>query len=172
MKSASNELKRRIKYETSCINVKLVAILAAAFAVVISLTAIFNVKSAVYKKFTPPKISLSPFWCIFVFVLMAALFGAALAVVISSPTRNQKTKNQAIAIASCAFVLCNAWIVLVYSAASFFIAALVSVVIFALCAVVFSLYAKISKLASWAVFGFAAWVIYLFYFSISLAFLS
>lgn len=172
MRSAASELKRKIRYETSCINVKTVAITAAVFAALCALTAIFNVKSAVYKKFTPPKLSLSPFLCIFFFVLMAALFGAALGVIISSFVRNQRTKNVAVAVAVAAFVLSCAWIVLVYSAASFVIAALVAVVIFALCAVAFTLYAKISRVASWAVLGYAAWVIYLFYFSLALAFLS
>ena len=172
MKSAASELKRRIRYETSCIDVKTVAITAAVFAVICALTAIFNVKSAVYGKFTPPKLSLSPFWCIFVFVLMAALFGAALGAIISSFVRDQKKKNVAIAVAVGAFVLSCAWIVLVYSAASFFIAALVAVVIFALCAVTFTLYSKMNRIASWAVLGYAAWVIYLFYFSLALTFLS
>ena len=172
MKSVSNELKRKIKYETSCIDVKTVGITAAAFAAICALTAIFNVKSAVYGKFTPPKLSLSPFWCIFVFVLMSALFGAALGAIISSFVREQKTKSVAVAAAVCAFVLSCAWIVLVYSAASFFIAALVAVVIFALVAVSFTLYAKMSRIASWAVLGYAAWVIYLFYFSLALSFLS
>lgn len=172
MKSASNELKRRIRYETSCIDVKTVGITAGVFAVICALTAIFNVKSAVYGKFTPPKLSLSPFWCIFVFVMMAALFGAALGVIISSPVRDAKKKSLAVAAAACAFILSCAWIVLVYSAASFFISALVAIVIFALVAVSFTLYAKMSRIASWAAFAYAAWVIYLFYFSLALSFLS
>ena len=172
MKSASNELKRKIRYETSCIDVKTVAITAGVFAAVTVLSAIFNVKSAVYKKFTPPKLSLSPFWCIFVFVLMAALLGAAIGVLISLPAYSSKNKNVAVAAGICAFVLSCAWIVLVYSAASFLIAALVAVVIFALCAVTYAVSAKMNRLASWAVLGYGAWVIYLFYFSLALSFLS
>ena len=172
MKSASNELKRKIRYETSCIDGKTVAITAGVFAAIIILTAIFNVKSAVYKKFVPPKLSLSPFWCMLVFVLMAALFGAAMGVLISSPARNAKMRNIAVAAGVGAFVLSCAWIVLVYSAASFFIASLVAVVIFALCAATYYVTAKMNRLASWAVPGYAVWVIYLFYFSLALTFLS
>lgn len=172
LKSASNELKRKIRYETSCIDGKTVAITTGAFAAMTMLTAISSVKSAVYKKFTPPKLSLSPFWCIFIFVLMAALFGAALGVLISLPARNGKNKSVAVASGICAFVLSCAWIVLVYSAASFLIAALVAGVIFALSAVSYSVAAKMNKLASWAVLGYGVWVIYLFYFSLALAFLS
>ena len=172
VKSASNELKRKIRYETSCIDGRTVAITAGVFAFVVVLTAIFNVKSAVYKEFVPPKLSLSPFWCMLVFSLMAALFGAALGAVISLPARNGKMRNIAVAAGVGALVLSCAWIVLVYAAASFFIASLVAVVTFALCAVSYFVTAKMNRLASWAVIGYGAWVIYLFYFSLALTFLS
>ncbi len=172
MKSLAQEIKRKINYETSCVNFTLVGIMAGAFALVCIINSISNVKSAVYKKFTQPSFSLSPFWCIFVWVLMSALFGAALAIAISTPSHGQKNKTYAIITAASAFILCNAWIPLVYSSASFFIAMLVSLVIFICAAMLFTIYSKISRLAAVLDIVFAAWIIYIFYFSLSMVFTS
>jgi len=172
MKSLSNEIKRKIKYETACINFTLVGILAGAFALVCIINSIANVKSAVYKKFAHPSLVLSPFWCIFIWVLMSALFGAALAIALSTPTCNGKNKTYIVLTAASAFVLCNAWIPLIYSAASFFIATLVSLVIFICAAGLFTLYGKISRLAAILDIVFAVWIVYVFYFSLAMVFTS
>lgn len=167
-----DKIKRKMRYELSCVNMKTLAVSAAAFALICILTSIFNVKSEVYKKFTAPKISLPVFFCILFCVLAAALLGAVFAIIISAPVKNERTKIQAAVLCVCAFVLENAWIALIYSAASFFIAALTVAVAALCCAGLFYLCRKINGLAAAATVIFGAWVLYMFYFSAALAVLS
>ena len=167
-----DKIKRKLRYELVCVNMTTLAVSSAVFAAVCIINSIVNVKSAVYEKFTAPKISLSPFFCILFWVLMSALLGAVLAIIISSPSKNKRSKMMAPALCLCVFVLENAWIVLVYSAASFFIAMLVSAVMASLCAALFNLALKMNALAAAGTAVYAAWLLYAFYFSAATAFLS
>ena len=172
MKPFIREMKRKISYEASCFDAKLTAIIAASFAALCILTSIFNVKSAVYKKFTPPKLSLSPFFCIFFWVIVSALLGAAIAIALSSVSKNKKTKITGAVSCACAFVLSQAWIVLVYSAAAFIVAALVSAVILLCLWISFTEFSKISRISSFIAAACAVWTVYVIYFSVALAFVS
>ncbi|MBO4353747.1 MAG: tryptophan-rich sensory protein [Clostridia bacterium] len=170
MKSLASEIKRKINRETACVNFTLVGVTAAAFALICIINSIANVKSAAYKNVTFPSFAPSPFLCVLLWVLMSALFGAALAVVISTPTPEKNKKKYAVVTAAAAFVLCSAWIPLFYSAKSFLIAAFVAAVLSALSAILFSLYSRISRLAAVMDAVFAAWTVYVLLFSLATAF--
>ena len=170
MKSLVREIKRKISRETACVNFTLVGITAAVFALICIINSIANVKSEAYKKITFPSFAPSPFLCVLLWVLMSALFGAALAVVVSTPTHEKNKKNYAVVTAAAAFVLCSAWIPLFYSAKSFLIAALVAAVILAFSAILFSLYSRISRLAAVMDAVFAVGIAYVLLFSLATAF--
>jgi|GEM_PF-1466158 len=172
MGSFFRSLKRKAAYEFSCVDIKLVAILSAVYAAICILTSIINVKGAVYKKFVMPKLAMPPFFIILFWIIASALLGAVLAIVISSPVRNTKLRLQAIFSNVCAFVLSCAWIALVYSAKSFVLGALVCAVIVVCLWVQYLAVVKINGAASLALIICAVWLIYVFYFSVSLAFVS
>lgn len=170
MKSLVREIKRKINRETACVNFTLVGVTAAVFALVCIINSIANVKSEAYKNIKFASFAPSPFLCVLLWVIMSALLGAALAVAVSTPTPEKTKKNHAVVTAAAAFVLCNAWIPLFYSAKSFLIAALVAAVISALAAILFSLYSRISRLAAVMDAVFAVWIAYVFLFSLATTF--
>ena len=172
MKMMTFEIKNKLRRETACLDPKTLIACSAACAVFCILTAVFNVKSKVYKTFTVPKLSLSPFFCMLFFVIASALMGAALAVIISSFEKNKEKKIRAAILCVCAIILGFSWIALVYSAASFLIAALVCAVTEACCIALIVLCARISRLAQVLVGAYSVWTAYLLYFSVGLAFLS
>ncbi|MBQ9746826.1 MAG: tryptophan-rich sensory protein, partial [Clostridia bacterium] len=120
--------------------------------------------------------SLAPAGCEVAAVVMVALrlvfyalFGAAAGIIISTPYyRKSRGKLLALALALCTLFLCFTWIPLVYTAASFFIAFMVCLIVIVFCAVLFKFYLQINSVAAFSVLIFAFFELYLACYSLSL----
>ena len=169
MKKYIGKIKRGFVRETLCVNTTLVLVLAIICACLGLIFAIGGVDYEVYGEITQPKFYFPPFVMIALQIIFYALFGAAAGVIISTPyCKRGSGKFAPLALAVCTLFLCFTWIPLVYTAASFFIAFIVCLIILVFCAAVFKLYMDINSVAAFAVFIFALFDFYLACYSLSL----
>ena len=169
MKKYIGRIKRGFVRETLCINKTVVIVCAIICACMGLCFAIGGVDYEVYGEIAQPKFYFPPFVMIILQLLFYALFGAAAGVIISTPyCRRGRGKLTALALAVCTLFLCFTWIPLVYTAASFFIAFIVCLIILAFCAVLFKLYYEINRVAAFALLIFTLFDFYLACYSLSL----
>ena len=163
------DIKRRMRSEIACMNKTLVIILAAACVLLGILFAISGVDKYVYWYCFQPKCAMAPFFMVLFWIIAYAVFGASVAIALAAPCyRSQTAKKRAAILAACTLVLCYVWIPVVYKAASFFLATLLVAGIVICLAGLFSLFTRLSKLASWGILLFAAWMLYILYYSFTL----
>ena len=168
MKGTGN-FKRQLRAELSCVNTTLVLVMAGVRVLLGILFAISGVSQYVYWYTYQPKCGLPAFFMVLFWMIAYAVFGACTAIALSAPHyRSQQAKKHAAILAACTLVLCYVWIPVVYKAASFFLATLLAVVIIICLAVLFSMFCRISKLASWGILAFAAWMLYILYYTFAL----
>lgn len=110
------DIKRKIRSYTVCVDLRLVFMIAGLAALFCIITAIVNIDGEACEEMDLPKMALSPFWCIFIWAIEMALYGAALGTALSSPSRSGMGKGMVAAISFCGAVLCYSWISLTYSA--------------------------------------------------------
>ena len=169
MKKYIGKIKRGFVRETICVNTTLVTVIARVCACLGLIFAIGGVDYEVYGEIAQPKFYFPPFVMIVFQIIFYALFGAAAGVIISTPyCRRGQGKFASLALAVCTLFLCFTWIPLVYTAASFFIAFVVCLIILVFCAVVFKLYSEVNTVAAFAVLLFALFDFYLACYSLSL----
>ncbi len=163
------ELKRRIRSELSCVNTVFLLIMAGACVLLGVLFAVSGVSGFVYWHTFQPKFGLPPFFMVLFWILAYALYGASSAVALCAPRCQSQAARKRIAILSaCLLVLCYVWIPVVYKAASFFLATLLIAVIILCLAVLYSIFRRISCLASWGLLIFAVWMLYILYYTFAL----
>ena len=168
MKSVSNEIKRKIRAETACINRAALAVACAAVVVFGILFAVNGVNADVYKQMIKPACAL-PVW------LMIPFFAVALCVLafscvcaVSFPAGiSGKRQKIIVALYFAALALNCVWIPLTYKAASFFAAFLVCAVCLAVLCVLYATVSRVGKLPAAAVIIYSVWVVYLAYFSMA-----
>ena len=163
------ELKRRIRSELSCVNTVFLLIMAGACVLLGVLFAVSGVSGLVYWHTFQPKFGLPPFFMVLFWMLAYALYGASSAVALCAPRYQSQAARKRMAILSaCLLVLCYVWIPVVYKAASFFLATLLIAVIILCLAVLYSMFRRISCLASWGLLIFAVWMLYILYYTFAL----
>ena len=169
MKKYIVKIKRGFARETVCVNATLVLVLAIVCACLGLIFAIGGVDFEVYGEISQPKFYLPPFFMIAVQVVFYALLGASMGVAVSTPScRRGREKLVGVALSVCALFLCFTWVPLVYTAASFFTAFLVCLIIVVFCAVIFKLYIEINAVAAFSVLAFTLFAFYLTCYSLSL----
>ncbi len=169
MKKYIGRIKRGFMRETLGINKTVVIICAIVCACMGLIFAIGGVDYDVYGEIAQPKFYFPPFVMIVLQMIFYALFGAAAGGIISTPyCRRGRGKALSLALAVCTLFLCFTWIPLVYTAASFFIAFFVCIIILAFCAAIFKFYYEINSVAAFAVLIFALFDFYLACYSLSL----
>jgi len=172
MKSFVYELKRKIRYETSCLNLALVFTVAAFCAVACIITAVSNFDGEAYELISVPKVAMPPFFVIFFWTVETALFGAAVGITVSIPSGTMEMKRKASALMFCVLAASYAWIPLFYAAQCFFISALCAVCALILSAAVFSICRRISKMAGLLVMIYTVWLVYIVLLSFSFVFVA
>ena len=172
MKSFVCELKRKIRYETSCLNLALVFTVAAFCAVACIITAVSNFDGEAYELLAVPRIAMPPFFIVFFWTVETALFGAAVGIAVSIPSGTREASRRASALMFCVLAASYAWLPLFYSAQCFFIAALCAVCALILSAAVFSICQRISKMAALFVLIYTAWLVYMVLLSFSFVFVA
>ena len=169
MRKYIEKIKRCFFRETMCINTTVVAVCAAVCAVLGLIFSLGGVDYEVYSETVQPGFRFPPFIMVVLLLLAYALLGAAAGMIISTPYyRKNSDKMLSLALAACTLFLCFAWLPLVYTAASFFVAALISIIALFFCAVIFKYYIKINAVAAWIMVIFAFFELYLVCYSLSL----
>ncbi len=169
MRKHIEKMKRGFIRETMCVNTTVVAVCAAVCAVLGLIFSIGGIDYEVYAEIAQPGFCFPPFIMVIFLLLACALIGAAAGIIISTPyCRKNSDKTLALALAGCTLLLCFAWITLVYTAASFFVAALICILTLLFCAVIFKYYIKINSLAAWLMLVFAFFELYLACYSLAL----
>lgn len=169
MKGSIKDLKRRIHYELSCINTTLAIIMAAGCVLLGILFAIGGVDGDLYEEWNIPLCAFSPFFMVLFWIIAYAVFGASCAIAISTPyNRNGAAKTRSIILFACTLVLCYSWIPIVYKAASLLLGTLLAAVIIICLAILFSMFVRMNRIAAWGVFAFAAWMLYILYYTFAL----
>ncbi|MBQ8404524.1 MAG: tryptophan-rich sensory protein [Clostridia bacterium] len=169
MKKYIERIKRNFVRETLCVNPTVVAVCAAVCACLGLIFAIGGVDYDVYCEIAQPKFYFPSFIMVVLLLLFYALLGAAAGIIISTPYyRKNSHKTISLALAACTLFLCFTWLPLVYTAASFFIAALVCIVVLLFSALIFKFYIKINAVAAWSMLIFAIFDFYLICYSLSL----
>jgi len=169
MKKYIGKIRRGFVRETLCVNTTLVLVLAVVCACLGLIFAIGGVDYEVYGEIAQPKFYFPPFVMIVLQIVFYALLGAAAGIIISAPySRRGRGKFAPLALSVCTLFLCFTWIPLVYTAASFFIAFVVCLIILVFCAAVFKMYMDINSVAAFSVLIFALFDFYLACYSLSL----
>jgi tryptophan-rich sensory protein len=169
MKKYIGKIKRGFARETLCVNGTLVLVFAIVCASLGLIFALGGVDYEVYGEICQPNFYFPPFVMVAVQVVFYALFGASMGVAVSTPyCRKGYEKFAGIALSVCTLFLCFTWIPLVYTAASFFIAFVLCLIILVFCAVIFKFYIEINSVAAFAVLVFALFDFYLVCYSMSL----
>lgn len=169
MKSATNELKRRIRQETACLNTALALILCAAALLLGILFAIKGIDGELYCGLILPACALTPFFMVLCFALALIVFAVSAAACASSPMRARKKPAWIMLLLYlCAFALAYAWIPLTYKAGAFFASALLCAVDILALAALYPQARRASRISSAGIFLFAVWMVYLLYLSFSL----
>lgn len=172
MKSFVYELKRKIRYETSCLNLALVFTAAAFCAVACIITGVSNFDGEAYELISVPKMAMPPFFVILFWTVETALFGASVGIAVSIPSGTREVKQRASALMFCVLAASYAWLPLFYSAQCFFISALCAACALVLSAAVFSICRRISKMAALFVMMYTVWLIYIVLLSFSFVFVA
>ena len=172
MKTFVYELKRKIKYETSCLSLPLVLTVAVFCAVACVITAVSNFDGEAYGLLCVPRIAMPPFFVILFWTVETALFGAAVGITVSIPSGTREAKRRASALMFCVLAASYAWLPLFYSAQCFFIAALCAACALILSAAVFSICQRISKMAALFVLVYTIWLVYIALLSFSFVFVA
>ncbi len=169
MKNYIEKIKRCFIRETMCINTTAVAVCAAVCAVLGLIFSIGSIDYDVYSETAQPSFYFPPFIMVVLLLLAYALLGAAAGIIISTPYyRKNSDKTLSLVLAACTLFLCFAWPPLVYTASSFFIAALICILALLFCAVIFKYYIKINAVAAWIMLIFAFFELYLAFYSLAL----
>ena len=173
MKSVSNEIKRKLRAETACLN-RTAVIAACAAAVVFGiLFAVNGIDADVCGKMIRPACAL-PVWLMipfFAFALCVLAFSFACAV--SSPVIVPgKRQKLTAALYFTVLALNYVWIPLTYKAASFFASFIVCAICIAVLCAIYTVVSRAGKLAAATVIIFAVWKVYLAYLSIALFFVN
>ena len=169
MKRYIEKIKRGFVRETVCVNGTVVITCALICACLGLIFAIGGVDYEVYGEIVQPKFYFPPVVRVALRLVFYALFGAAAGIIISTPYyRKSRGKLLALALALCTLFLCFTWIPLVYTAASFFIAFMVCLIVIVFCAVLFKFYLQINSVAAFSVLIFAFFELYLACYSLSL----
>lgn len=169
MKKYIGKIKRGFVRETLCINKTLVLVIAIVCACLGLIFAIGGVDYEVYGEIEQPKFYFPPFVMITLQMIFYALLGAAAGVIACTPyCRRGQGKAAALALCACTLFICFTWVPLVYTAASFFIAFFVCLIVLAFCAAIFKLCCEINSVAAFSVLIFALFDFYLACYSMSL----
>lgn len=167
------DAKRRVRRGLSCINTTLVIIFACVAVTLGIIFAIGGIDSDVCKEIIFPDCAFSPFFMCLFFGIAIALFAISQAVIISTPTGCfAKEKTRSSIIFFCALILIYVWIPVAFTATAFFLATMLVMIILLACAVLFSTALKINRIAAYAVFAFALWMLYILYYSFALMLLN
>ena len=169
MRRFIEKIKRCFIRETMCINTTAVSVCAAVCAALGLVFSIGSVDYEVYSEIEQPGFYFPPFIMVVLLLLAYALLGAAAGMVISTPYyRKNSDKALSLVLAACTLFLCFAWLSLTYTAASFFVAAIIAIMILLFCTVIFKYYIKINAVAAWIMLLLAAFALYLACYSLSL----
>ncbi len=169
MRKHIEKVKRCFIRETMCVNTTVVAVCAAVCALLGLIFSIGGIDYEVYSEIEQPGFYFPPFIMVVLLLLAYALIGAAAGMIISTPYyRKNSDKTLAIVLSACTLFLCFAWIPLVYTASSFFIAALICILVLLFCAVIFKYYIKINTVAAYIMLVFAFFELYLACYSLTL----
>lgn len=173
LKSISNEIKRKLRAQTACINWTIVAVACGAAVILGVLFAINGVNFKLYKEMIKPACAL-PAWLIIPFFAIAicALTFSCVCVLSSRAKHLPKQQNLIYALYFTALALSYVWIPLTYKAAVFFASFIVCIIILAALCVIYALISRTEKLASAALLVFAVWIAYLTYLSLGLFFVN
>ena len=164
MNTSFLDAKRRVRRELSCINTTLVIIFAAAAVTLGIIFAIGGVDGDACEEVI--------FMCYF-FGIAVALFAVSQAIIISTPAGCfAKQKTRSIVLFACALILVYVWIPVMFTATEFLLGTLLVLIIMLACAALFSIALKINRIAAYAIFAFALWMLYILYFSFALLLLN
>lgn len=163
------DAKRRVRRELSCINTTLVIIFAAVSVTLGIIFAIGGIDGDACEEIIFPDCAFSPFFMCFFFGIFIALFAVSQAIIISTPAGCfAKHKTRSIIIFVCALILVYVWIPVMFSAREFLLGTLLVLIILLACAALFSIAMKINRIAAYAIFAFALWMLYILYYSFAL----
>lgn len=169
MQKYIDKIRREIARQTLCVNITLVIISACICAAIGIIFVICGMDYEMYSEIAQPAFY---FPCIIMAVLQIffyAVIGAGIGIIISTPYyRRNYAKLISISLALGTLFLCFAWVSLVYTAASFFLAFIVCLIILVLSATTFKFYITINTVAAWVMFVFMLFDFYLACYSISL----
>lgn len=169
MKGIVKKMKRNVARESVCINTALVIICAAVCAVTGLFFTLGGIDLDVYGEIVKPKFYLPPFFMIFFNIVFYALLGAAAGIVLSTPYyRKNNIKLISLSLCVCALLLCFAWVPLVYTAASFFMGAIIYILVMLFSSVIFKFFFRINRMAAWLVLVFAVYALYMVCYSFTL----
>ena len=173
LKSVSNEIKRKLRAETACINKTAVVAACAASVAAGTLFAVNGIDADVYKQMIKPSSAL-PAWLMIPFFATALCILAVSCVCAVSLTARISGRWQKIvpALYFAVLALYYVWIPLTYKAAAFFASFIVCVICLAVLCVIYSVICRAGKLPAVTVITFAVWVAYLAYLSIALFFVN
>ena len=173
MNTSFLDAKRRVRRELSCINTTLVIIFAAAAVTLGIIFAIGGVDGDACDEIIFPECAFSPFFMCFFFGIAVALFAVSQAIIISTPAGCiAKQKPRGTVLFACALILVYVWIPVMFTAAEFLLGTLLVLIIMLACAALFSIALKINRIAAYAIFAFALWMLYILYFSFALLLLN
>lgn len=173
MKASLLDAKRRVRRELSCINTTLVIIFAATALTLGIIFAIGGIDGDICDEIIFPVSSLSPFFTCVLFGIAIVLFAISQAIVISTPAGclgRQKTRSAVIFI--CTLILVYVWLPVMFKAKEFLLGTLLVLIMVLACAALFSIALKINRIAAYAIFAFALWMLYILYFSFALLLLN
>ncbi|MBQ9510307.1 MAG: tryptophan-rich sensory protein [Clostridia bacterium] len=173
MKSVSNEIKRKLRAQTACINWTTVAIACGAAILVGILFAINGVNAKLFKDMIKPACALPAWLIIPLFAIAVCALTFSCVCVLSSPAKLRPKQQKIMPVLYfAALALSYIWIPLTYKAAAFFASFIVCVILLAILCVIYTLIARTEKLASVMLIVFAVWAAYLTYLSIGLFFVN
>ncbi|MCQ2436433.1 MAG: tryptophan-rich sensory protein [Clostridia bacterium] len=169
MKAFFLDLKRRIRCELICINPVLTAVFSSTAAFLGVIFALGGVDADTYDSFIQPRGALSPFFCVAIWIIMYALYGAAASEVASAKCRiGPEKRTQALALAACTLVLSYVWTPMVYRAANFFLASMLTVVTIIALAALYALYSSVGRICSAVILIYTLWHVYILYYTFAL----
>lgn len=164
-----DKIKRGIIRETLCVNITAVAVCACIGAFLCLIFSVGGIDYGVYREMEQPRFYFPCIVMAALLIIFCALIGAAAGLTVSTPYyRRSRAKTASVALAVCTLFLCFAWISLVYTASSFFVAFIVCLINLVFSAMIFRLYIEINALAAWCMIIFAFFDFYLACYSISL----
>ena len=169
MRGVFNKMKRNVARDAVCVNTVLVVICSALCALLGLFFTIGGIDLEVYEQIVQPKFYLPPFFMIFFNVVFYALLGAAAGITLSTPYyRKNHIKLISVSLCACSLFLCFLWVPLVYTAASFFMGAIIYILVMLFSSVIFKFFFRINRMAAWLVLVFAVYALYMVCYSFTL----